>query len=343
MMTEGRPFKGLLLEMLKEFLEKQGLRYDTGIEYSVCMTDASGSIIGTGSVEENVIKCVAVKPEFQGRGIAGQIVSALISYEFEKGCSHIFIYTKPANEELFSDMGFYRILKTKEILFMENWKDGIRRFAEQLKRETWSDAMRGGVRIGAVVANCNPFTRGHHYLLENAVKKCDYLHLFILDDSRSCFSPDERYRMALESCRDLEKVMVHRGSEYIVSAATFPDYFFKDRGNAAEANCRLDLDLFAERIAPELHIQIRFVGSEPSCRVTGAYNCMMKKILPSYGILVEEIERLKLHGKVVSASDVRTYISDGKIGEVRELVQESTWPYVEQKIKGNAWHGNRGR
>ena len=60
MLTTGRPFRGRELDELKEFLAGAGLRYEEGIEYSVCLKEG-GVITGTGSVEANVIKCVAVE------------------------------------------------------------------------------------------------------------------------------------------------------------------------------------------------------------------------------------------------------------------------------------------
>ena len=50
MLTAGRPFRGRELDELKEFLAGAGLRYEEGIEYSVCLKEG-GVITGTGSVE----------------------------------------------------------------------------------------------------------------------------------------------------------------------------------------------------------------------------------------------------------------------------------------------------
>ena len=102
-----------------------GLSYDEGIEYSVCVLNQAYEIIGTGSADRNVLKCIAVHPEYQGEGIAAEILSELIQYEVEQNRPHIFIYTKPENEDLFCSMGFYEILKTPEVLFLENKKKGF--------------------------------------------------------------------------------------------------------------------------------------------------------------------------------------------------------------------------
>lgn len=49
--------------------------YDEGIEYSVCIVNDKEEMIATGSVEENVIKCMAVSPECQGQGLSGTVIS----------------------------------------------------------------------------------------------------------------------------------------------------------------------------------------------------------------------------------------------------------------------------
>ena len=76
-MLEGRPLKGYELERLKEFLKSMDLDYDTGIEYSICLEDEDYRIIAAGSVEENVLKCIAISPDHQGEGLSGTIISHL--------------------------------------------------------------------------------------------------------------------------------------------------------------------------------------------------------------------------------------------------------------------------
>ena len=127
-MLEGRPLKGYDLECLKEFLKSMDLDYDTGIEYSICLEDEDYRIIAAGSVEENVLKCIAISPDHQGEGLSGTIISHLTQYEFEKGRSHLLMYTKPKNQAMFEDLGFYTILKTDRVLFMENKKTGFTAF-----------------------------------------------------------------------------------------------------------------------------------------------------------------------------------------------------------------------
>ena len=328
MLLEGKPFRGKELEHLKQFLKKMDLEYDTKIEYSVCLLNEDYEIIGTGSVDGNVIKCVAIDPAHQGEGLSSQLISQLVQYEFEKARPHIFIYTKPKNIRMFSDMGFYTILQTDQILFMENRKQGFSNFLRQLQKETPEQAQAENTVKAAIVANCNPFTLGHRYLIEEALKQCDYLHLFILSDNRSSFSAEDRYEMVRRGTKDLERVILHRTSDYLISAVTFPTYFFKDQAQGEQANCRLDLELFGEKIAPALGISKRFVGTEPFCTVTASYNVQMKEILPQYGIEIVEIERKMQDGTPVSASEVRRLLEVKKESEVRKLVPETVFEYL---------------
>lgn len=328
MFLEGKPFKGKILERLNAFLGRMELSYDEGIEYSVCILNDDYEVIASGSVEANVIKCVAVDPAYRGQGLSATIVSNLIQYLFEKGRSHIFIYTKPGNLDMFTDLGFYSICCTQDVLLMENRAKGFEGFLRKLKEETPADALRDGVKIGAVVANCNPFTIGHRYLLEEALKQCDYLHLFILSDNRSEFPAEERYKMVQLGISGLDHIILHRASDYIISAATFPTYFFKDRNLGRRANCKLDLELFSSRIAPALGITERFVGTEPYCAVTNAYNEDMKRILPQYQIAVREIIRKEIDQTPVSASEVRRRIVSGNQEKIKQLVPEMVYQYL---------------
>ncbi len=330
-MLEGRPLQGRALEELKIFLASQDLNYDEGIEYSACVLDDDYKIIAAGSVEENVLKCIAVDPHHLGEGLSGSVVSQLVQYEFEHGRSRLVLYTKPKNEEMFRSLGFYTVFQTKSVLFMENEKQGFKKFIQAIQEITPIDAKDYGKIVGAIVANCNPFTLGHRYLIEEALKQCDYLHVFVLSDKRTFYSAKDRYQMVLKGTEDLNRVMVHQASDYMVSAATFPTYYLKEKAFANKANCEFDLEMFAEIIASPLKITRRFVGTEPICRVTGSYNTAMKQILPEYGIEVIEIER-KIQGEeVISASRVREAVKKGRFQDAESLVPETTWKYLTQK------------
>lgn len=328
MILTGNPLKGNELNRLKVFLQKMNLEYDEGIEYSYCILNDNYEIIATGSVEANVLKCIAIDPAYQGQGLAATIVTNLVEYEFQWGRTHLFIYTKPQNKDLFQEISFYTIYETDSVLFMENKRSGFLDFMKQIKKETPQEALEYDKKIGTIIANCNPITLGHLYLFQIASEACDYVHIFILSDKRSEIPADIRYELVREATKELPNIILHKASDYIVSAATFPNYFMKDKMQAEEINCLLDLNLFGERIASELHINQRYVGTEPYCKVTNAYNKCMKMVLPKYHIEVVEVERKSRNEEPISASKVRKLYENYESDKLSTLVPYATLRYL---------------
>jgi [citrate (pro-3S)-lyase] ligase len=331
----GAPFSGAALECLTAFLAACGLGYDDKVGFSVCITDGGalerGHILGAGSLDGNVLKCIAVSPDAQNEGIAASVVTELVKKAASQGLYHLFLFTKPEHGDMFESLGFYAIAQTDEALLMENKKDGISRFVEQLRktRPVTDGAAMNGI-TGSIVANCNPFTKGHLYLCETAASLCETLHLFILSEEKSEFPAEARCELAQKGCAHIPNIIVQPTGPYLISAATFPDYFLKKSASSEQANMKLDLAVFAERIAQPLGITRRFVGTEPFSPLTNRYNRAMRETLPRYGIEVTEIPRIELDGEAVSASRVRSLIAAGKIAALKNLVPETTYEYITQ-------------
>ncbi|MBP3837323.1 MAG: [citrate (pro-3S)-lyase] ligase [Pyramidobacter sp.] len=292
-MMQGRPFTGRTLERLKKFLASLGLLYDDGVEMSVCACDDDGEIIATASRQGPVLKCVGVSPDHQGEGLAASVVSETVTDAISAGLSHLFVFTKPSNRQIFDDLGFFPIVETTDVLFMENRRDGVKRFVEAIERPSSAGT------VGAVVANCNPFTKGHRYLMETAASQCDFLHVFVLSAEKSLFPASLRFEMVKRGTSHLKNVAVHPTGDYLISAATFPDYFLKDRARVDDVKCELDLAIFARCFARPLGITRRVVGTEPLSPVTALYNETMKKLLPSLGVEVTEVPRVEAGGAPV--------------------------------------------
>lgn len=178
--------------------------------------------------------------------------------------------------------------------------------------------------VGAVVMNCNPFTLGHRFLIEEALKMIDFLIIFVVEEDESIFSFQERFAMVCQGTDDLEHIVVVPSGPYILSRNTFPEYFQKISDEDMRKNTENDITLFAEKIAPKVGITYRFMGEEPEDKVTNEYNKAMKQILPRYGVQTVEIPR-KVNGlSVISASHVRRCLSMNRLDELDELVPAST-------------------
>jgi [citrate (pro-3S)-lyase] ligase len=183
-------------------------------------------------------------------------------------------------------------------------------------------------RNGAVVVNCNPFTLGHRFLIEQAAGQIDRLYVFVVREDRSAFPFAVRLRLVEEGVRDLPNVSVLDSSHYAVSAVTFPAYFLKNPDAAATVQMEIDLMLFGRHIAPFFHINRRFIGTEPYCRTTRRYGETMRRILPDCGIETVQLERLQAGDEVVSAWRVRDALRREAYETVRRLVPETTWRYL---------------
>ena len=321
----GRPFRGSMLEELKAFLQADGLRYDEGVEFTVCVMDGD-KIAATGSLDGKICKCIAVSPAYQGEGLSATVLTALRKEAFDRDRRHLFLYTKPKNRWMFEDLGFFAVAETTDTLLMENKRRGLDDFLSSLPRPD-----NAGI-TGAVVANCNPFTLGHRYLMEEAAKQCDTLHVFILSEDKSTVPAADRLRLAREGLADLPNVLVHPGGDYLISSATFPTYFLKEQAKGAEVFCQLDLELFSTRFAPYFGITKRFVGTEPLCQVTNAYNAAMEALLPRRGIEVVQLQRKESDNAPISASRVRALWKEGNFDELATLVPETTLAYLKEKV-----------
>ncbi|WP_278888423.1 GNAT family N-acetyltransferase [Leyella stercorea] len=177
---------------------------------------------------------------------------------------------------------------------------------------------------GVVVMNCNPFTLGHRYLIEQAAKQVERLFVMVVREDCSLFAYAERKAMVEQGVAHLENVTVIDGSEYAISQATFPTYFLKRLDDAADTQMLLDLDLFRRHIAPALGATVRFVGTEPTDRLTRRYNQLMHEVLAD----VRETARLEKEGNAVSASRVRKAMEQGDMSTIRQLVPPTTLPYI---------------
>ena len=179
-------------------------------------------------------------------------------------------------------------------------------------------------RGGVVVMNCNPFTLGHRYLIEQAAKQVEQLYVMVVREDCSLFAYTERKAMVEQGVADIENVSVIDGSDYAISRATFPTYFLKRLDDAADTQMLLDLDLFRRHIAPALGATVRFVGTEPTDQLTRRYNQLMHEALKD----VRETARLEKDGNAVSASRVRKAMEEGDMNTIRQLVPPTTLPYI---------------
>ena len=331
---------------IEMFLQTNGLRYDDVDYYAAIVDESSDEMIAGGGLKGSVIKCVAVADGHKGEAVANVIVSHLIAKANAEGCQCVKLYTKPNNRQLFESLSFRLIAESPNAILMETGVGGIEKYSEELRVKSEELGVKSeelGVKseelkndelvvsnarkpIGAIVMNANPFTLGHRFLVEQSSELVERLYVVVVREDCSMFSYNERKAMVSQGVRDIGNVVVVDGSDYAVSAATFPTYFLKQLSDATDTQIILDLDLYRRRIAPALGATIRFFGSEPTDPLTRRYNELMHQQLGEEH--VHEIQRKQQEGSAISASRVRKAMMEGCLWDAIQLVPPTTIPYI---------------
>lgn len=190
-----------------------------------------------------------------------------------------------------------------------------------------------GINNGAIVMNANPFTNGHLYLIEKAADKVDTLFVFVVEEDKSNYKFEDRYRLVKEQVTQFKNVVVIPSGKFVLSYMTFPVYFEKADRQNEEVDASSDIEIFARYIAPKLNIKYRFVGQEPLDKVTNQYNIQMKYMLREWNIDLVDIPRCKVDDEVISASKVRKMVKSEQWDVLKKFVPERTYHFLLEKKK----------
>jgi [citrate (pro-3S)-lyase] ligase len=310
------------LSEARELIESQGLRFEPEFDDLVGLFE-DGQLIACGARAGYVLKMLAIAPSHQGTDALGGLVTKLILSAISAGHDTVFVFTSPQNVSSFEALNFRLLVTHGQAALLEHGPG----LADYLATHASQIAQAG--QNGAVVINGNPFTLGHLHLVEHAAQRVDRLYLFVVREDRSVFPFSVRLRLAQEATAHLRNVTILDTSRYAVSAGTFPAYFLKRYDEVASAQMQIDLRLFAQRIAPGFRIARRFVGEEPQCEITAAYNRMMVEVLHAYSIDVVELPRILAGGLPISASRVRKAWAVNDVDTLRALVPPATLEFLQ--------------
>lgn len=313
------------IEEIKEFLNQFQVNYDYPDKTFVIRDN--GEIIATGSADGNILKYFFACKKYEGQGAIGIIYNSLLNHVLESGYDSFFVFTTPNNRMVFQSLGLKEVHSTDRVSLFEG---GFYNYNSWVKKVKSSLNPKKGTR-GAIIMNCNPMTLGHKYLIEKALEKVDDLLIFVVEEDKSIFPFNDRFNIMKEEVKDLEQVNLLKGGPYIISQGTFPTYFIKKKDEMLEIYTELDGSIFGEKIAKDLDIDMRFLGSEPKDLVTLAYNNTLKTILEEKDIKVEIVPRIELNDNIVSASHVRSLIKENKIKEAYKYLPESTIDYLQSE------------
>lgn len=313
----------LEIEEIKSFLNIFGVEYDYPDKTFVIRDN--GDIIATGSASGNILKYFFAKCTYSGQGAIGIIYNSLLEYIIEKGYNSYFVFTTPNNKNIFESLGLKEVYSTSSVMLLEGGFYNYNKWTDGLIKEIGPKA---GTR-GAIIVNCNPMTLGHKFLMEKALQEVDELLIFVVEEDLSIFPFEARYNIIKSEFKNNKNVKVLKGGPYIISRGTFPTYFIKQKDKMLQIYTELDAKIFADKIAKDLQIDIRFLGSEPKDLVTLQYNNSLQEILQERNIGVKIVERKEHENKPISASYVRSLLKEDKIIEAFELLPQSTIEFLK--------------
>lgn len=311
------------VQEIKDYLKRHDVVYDYP-EKTYVIRD-KGKIISTGSVSGNILKYFFSEEEYKGQGTMTIIYNSLLNYLFENNIGSYFVFTTPTNKIIFQSLGLKEVYSTKSVALFEGGFYNYDKWIEKLKSSIKSKEGRRG----AIVVNCNPMTLGHKYVIYKALEYVDDLLVFVVEEDRSVFPFKDRFSILKNELSNDERITLIEGGPYIISQGTFPTYFIKKKDDMLDIYTELDGSIFADKIAKDLGIDIRFFGSEPTDLVTLAYNNSMNRILNSRGIDVEIFERKSLDDKIISASRVRKLLKEDKLEEAFKYLPQATIEYLK--------------
>ena len=111
----------------------------------------------------------------------------------------------------------------------------------------------------------DPITKGHEDIVRRAARLFDEVVVLVAHNAEKSylFSKEERCLFCRKTFADLPNVTVLPTGPYLISSATFPTYFLKDRENAEAIHCLLDIEIFCKYYVPKFGITRRYVALVP--------------------------------------------------------------------------------
>jgi len=322
-------------DAIRDFLSHQNLEFEESVEETLVLWHGD-NIIGSCSSDGAVIKMFAIQKCYRQNGVSTILLTHMINNLFDKGFYTVLAYTPSENKATFESLQFKCVYDTGRVALMQVGIDGIKQDLLRLQKslEAQVNMSVDQVQRAAIVMNGNPFTKGHLFLIEKAAQENQEVVVFVVEEDRSSFPTHTRLKLIQEGTKHLNNVKVVKGGLFIVSSATFPQYFERDKSKRAQWGAELDAGIFCSHFAKGLNICKRYVGTEPFCETTRIYNQVLMKTCEANDIELIEVNRLKSESLEVSASMVRSLLRYGDLEVVKSLVPKCTVEFLKTDDAG---------
>lgn len=316
-------------EKLKAFLAEHDLLFEP-CESCYCIFD-NEKIIACGCRDKNILKCFAISNEYRSMGLFDKIISALLTECYNLKKDLVFVFTKLDNINFFTSFNFKELACGKKSVLLYKSDKSIINILEKIISDNLSFQLLESKKIGAIVMNANPFTRGHKFLIEQSLSELDYLFVFVVEEDKSFFSFDERIMLVKENTKELANVFIVPSTSFLISAATFPSYFLKEKKLISTEHALIDARIFGKYFVPTFKIVTRFLGDEPIDKNTQLYNEVLSSELPKYNCNVKIIKRLCFDNNFISASLVRKFFLEKDFEKLAPYVSNFTLNFLKEK------------
>lgn len=188
--------------------------------------------------------------------------------------------------------------------------------------------LRRFTKIGTVTIYASPFTKGHQYLINMALKHCDIIVVFVVSDNFHTLNSIDRVEMVRRNYVNNEKVIVIPTETYFASKQYFPEYSSKVSGSELQKTIYYQEIASSKYLYAYLGITVRFLGEEETDSVTQKYNAVVRKCCKENNIELFIIPRLKINGVEVSGSSCRNAILNKDMVSMQKLLPLATYEYV---------------
>jgi hypothetical protein len=187
-------------------------------------------------------------------------------------------------------------------------------------------------KIGSITIYASPFTKGHEYLVEQALKEVDALVVFVVADFYHDYLCYDRLQIVKDNLKKYKNVFVLPSEAYFSSKQYFPEYASRDPNSSPTSKTEQMEFVFAHYLAKFLNIKYRFLGEEKADKLTAKYNVLVRKICKKELINLKIIPRLQKEGVDVSASAARKAIAEKDYKTMKKLLPIETINYIKNNF-----------
>jgi [citrate (pro-3S)-lyase] ligase len=319
-----------IIKKIEKLLSEEKFRKDLIEEYAVIFSEEN-DLIGVIGRYANNLRCLVVDKKYRSQNIANILIDFMSKRIYKKNFREIFVFSKPINFDVFQNLGFNLIFQNENFGFLTNRYDLFQKYLNYLSNIQNKNYKKNNQKFNnnsVIVMNCNPYTKGHEYLISKAVEKSNLVYIIMVKEDISLFTYQQRLEMTKLGVKKFKNVQILEGSDYLISKNVFPSYFFRTQEEFMLEQICLDISIFTNYIVPRLKITKRFVGEEPFSYTTNLYNKLMKKKLNLKKLELIIVPRINFKNNAISATQVRKLFIQGKFSEIKNLVPRTTLEYL---------------